>query len=398
VIANALIGLILLPTALAGSGADGTTNALVTSLGNDVVAVETYTRSSEKLVGDILLRVPGTTRFHYELTFANDGSVRRSVFEVKPIGAPTVDDQRRLTLEFDKDQVRIVSNIGGEQQMATKPSAGARQVLFMGGYGASFGLYSSFGMYEHLFAQLKDLTNEARPVMAFSAATAEPAQRFVRKVSPTEFDVDFFKMAWSRVTLDESGRVVSADATGTTEKTTTKRVDALDIAKMEKEFVALDKSGKGMGSASPNVETKAKVGGASVTVRYGSPRLRGRTGVMAAMSASGKVWRTGANEAATIEVDRDITIGGTSIPKGRYSLFTLPTAGGVQLIVNKETGQWGLAYKEAQDLARIPMTVSQSAAPMESFTISIAPNGPATELRMAWDTFVWSVPIAAAVK
>lgn len=392
----ALIGLLATPAVLSADGPP--TGGLVTTLGNDVVAVETYTRTAQRLQGDILLRVPGTTRFHYELTFASDGSVRRSIFEVRPLGAPNVDDQRRLTLEFDKDQVRIVSAVGGEQQMASRPAAGARQVLFMGGYGASFGLYSSFGMYEHLFAQLKDLTSESKAIMAFGAATAEPAQRFVRKISPTEFDVDFFKMAWSRITVDETGRIVGADATGTTEKTVTKRVDAIDLSKMEKEFVALDKSGKGIGSASPNVEAKGKAGDASITVRYGSPRLRGRSGVMAALTASGKVWRTGANEAATIEIDRDVTIGGAAVPKGRYSLFTLPTSAGVQLIVNKEVGQWGLAYKEAQDFVRIPMTVSQSATPTENFTISIAAAGSTSELRMAWDTFVWSVPIASVAK
>jgi hypothetical protein len=381
-----------MPSASASAIVDGTrsTNALITTLGADTIAVESYVRSSDKLVGDILLRVPGTTRFHYELTFDADGGVKKSIFEIKPIGAPGVDDERRLSMEFDKDKVRIVSTANGEQQTATRPTGGARAVLFMGGYGASNGIYNSFGMYEHVLARL-NAGAEPTQVVAFGAATAEPAQRFVKRISPTQFDVDFFKMAWTHIGVDEQGRIVSADASETTEKTTTKRVETLDIAKLEKEFVALDKSGKGIGPASPNVEAKGTIAGASVTVRYGSPRLRGRGGVMEQLAKGGKVWRTGANEATVIEIDRDMTIGGARLPKGKYSLFTVVTPAGVQLIVNKETGQWGVAYKQSEDLVRVPMTVTTVPSPTENFTISLVPTG---ELRMAWDTFVWTVPFA----
>lgn len=212
---------------------------------------------------------------------------------------------------------------------------------------------------------------------------------------PALVDVDFFKMAWMRVTVDDAGKILSVDATATTERTLTKRVEAVDIDLMEKEFLALDKAGKGLGEASPNVETKATLDGGTITLRYGSPRLRGRSGVLAALVASAKVWRTGANEAATLQTNRDLIIGGERLAAGKYSLWTLPSAIGTQLIVNKETGQWGTSYKPSLDVFRVPMQTTTRETPLENFTIAVQPGGQA-ELRIEWDAFRWSVPIAVA--
>jgi hypothetical protein len=66
----------------------------------------------------------------------------------------------------------------------------------------------------------------------------------------------------------------------------------------------------------------------------------------------------------------------------------------VQLIVNRQSGQWGTSYDPAKDLVRVPMQVRTATAPQEDFTIALIGSGNARELRMAWDTFVWSVPLA----
>lgn len=370
--------------------------SFITTLGNETVAVETYTRTRDSLEGDIVLRVPGTTRYHYRLTFAKDGAVRTSEFAIRPMGAPRVDDQRRLTLEFDQNRVRLTSTARGEAQVAERQADPSPNVLFLGGYASSYGLYGSFGMYEHLFTRLDAADPRTTTLQVFAADTGKASPRQFRRASPTLVEVRFFKMAWMHVTLDTSGEITSADATDTTERTLTRRVEFMEIERLEKEFLALDKQGKGVGEASPNIETRATLGASSIVLKYGSPRLRGRTGVLKALIASGSVWRTGANEATTIEFNRDLNVGGSRVAAGKYSLWTMATADGAQLIINKEAGQWGMAYKPALDLVRLRVTQATVDPPLENFAIAVVTRDGAAELRIEWDTFRWSVTIAEA--
>jgi hypothetical protein len=100
------------------------------------------------------------------------------------------------------------------------------------------------------------------------------------------------------------------------------------------------------------------VGAAQVLVDYSRPSARGRTVWGGALVPYGQVWRTGANAATQLVTSADLTIGGAAVPAGTYTLFTLPTADGGQLIVNKKTGEWGTEYDAAQDLVRIPLRAS----------------------------------------
>jgi hypothetical protein len=128
-----------------------------------------------------------------------------------------------------------------------------------------------------------------------------------------------------------------------------------------------------------------------VYVDYGRPSMRGRT-IFGGLVPYGQVWRTGANEATTFVTPRDARIGGTLVPAGTYTLYTLPGQGEWQLIVNRQTGQWGTEYDQGQDLARIPMRVERTAAPVEQFTIQLVAGSPAS-LVMEWENTRASVPV-----
>jgi len=106
----------------------------------------------------------------------------------------------------------------------------------------------------------------------------------------------------------------------------------------------------------------------------------------------GTVWRTGANAATQFRTDRDLVIGGVVVPAGTYTLFSLPAQTGWQLIVNRQTGQWGTAYDSAQDLIRVPLTVSALGAPVEVFTIAVEPQDAGGVLSFAWDRTRAQVP------
>lgn len=127
---------------------------------------------------------------------------------------------------------------------------------------------------------------------------------------------------------------------------------------------------------------------ATIRIEYGQPHLRGRSLHTGGLVPLDTVWRLGANAATELETGVDLTIGGQLVPKGKYTLFALPTASGWKLIVNKNTGQWGTDYKQEHDLIRVDLTKRALHEPVESFTMWLVPKqGTASgDLRFAWGT------------
>ncbi|WP_420128935.1 DUF2911 domain-containing protein [Longimicrobium sp.] len=151
--------------------------------------------------------------------------------------------------------------------------------------------------------------------------------------------------------------------------------------------------GQQQAPASPRDTAQATIADGSVLIDYGRPSMRGRT-IMGGLVPYGQVWRTGANAATTLVTTRDLRIGGTTVPAGTHTLYTLPTENAWQLIINKQTGQWGTEYDQAQDLARVPMQVGRTPAPVEQFTIALEPGGGnVLNLVMTWENTRASVPM-----
>lgn len=135
-------------------------------------------------------------------------------------------------------------------------------------------------------------------------------------------------------------------------------------------------------------------GGKTVTVDYSSPRLKGRK-VLVDVAPAGQVWRTGANEATTFVTTADVTVGGTLVPAGKYTIFSIPEKDSWTLIINKKTGEWGTDYPgPSDDLARVPMKVSALSSPVENFTISFEKSGSDANMNFDWGATRASVPVA----
>jgi hypothetical protein len=116
---------------------------------------------------------------------------------------------------------------------------------------------------------------------------------------------------------------------------------------------------------SPQETITADVDGNSLKLVYSRPYSKDpKSGeirkIWGKLVPYGKVWRTGANEATLLTTSQPIVLGGTEIPAGTYSLFTVPNEDGTaKLIINKRTGQWGVPYDEtkeaANELARVDL-------------------------------------------
>src|ERR1700677_5302116 len=101
------------------------------------------------------------------------------------------------------------------------------------------------------------------------------------------------------------------------------------------------------GSARPSPPASATCdlgGGKTIKTDYSSPRMKGRK-IYGDLVPFGEVWRTGASDATTFVPSADVVVGGKDVPAGSYTLFTVPKADKLTLIINKKTGQWGIPYK-----------------------------------------------------
>ena len=143
---------------------------------------------------------------------------------------------------------------------------------------------------------------------------------------------------------------------------------------------------------SPHETVKATVGGANISIEYGRPYIRGRK-IMGGLVPYGRVWRTGADAATTLTTSKPLVIGGTTVPAGKITLYTLPAEDQWKLILNKQTGQWGTEYDQAQDLGRVDLTKKTLTAPVDQLTIAIEPGaGNAGTLKISWESTELSIP------
>lgn len=155
--------------------------------------------------------------------------------------------------------------------------------------------------------------------------------------------------------------------------------------------------------ASPPEKASATIGGKSVSISYSSPRVKGREGHiftkdgLISKNPHYPIWRAGANAATTLETDGDLQIGNLAVPKGKYTLFVdISDPDQWVLIVNKKTGEWGLAYDSTQDLGKVKMDMTKPPSLVENLKYTIdSLGGSKGKITLAWENHVASVPVSA---
>jgi len=143
---------------------------------------------------------------------------------------------------------------------------------------------------------------------------------------------------------------------------------------------------------SPQAAVSQTIGGAPFKVDYYAPSMHGRK-VMGGLVPYGEVWCTGANIATGFSVGADIQIGSLKLPKGEYSIWTLPKADEWTLIINKETGQFHLNYNAGMDFGRTKMNLKTLTEPVETFRVELRDAGGSKGvLALMWENTEASIP------
>src|ERR1700677_1307545 len=152
---------------------------------------------------------------------------------------------------------------------------------------------------------------------------------------------------------------------------------------------------------SPPETASGKIGNATLVIKYCAPSVLGRQifgeGGRVMQDPTAPIWRAGANDATAFHTSADLMIGGLAVPKGDYTLYVnVKDPDAWELVINKQTGQWGTQYDASKDLGRVKMQMTKPPALIEMLKYTIdSTGGNKGTIQLAWENHIASVPVAA---
>ena len=154
-------------------------------------------------------------------------------------------------------------------------------------------------------------------------------------------------------------------------------------------FSGLDKSPMDAASFPSSYKESNKL----IKVIYSRPQLKGRE--LGTLAPNGKVWRTGANEAAEITLYSDMNLADGLVKAGTYSLFTIPGEKEWTIILSSDLNVWGAySYNDANDVARVRVTSTESEDSLEAFSIAFEKSDTGVHMHLGWGTVRAAVPFS----
>lgn len=347
--------------------------AFVSRLGRDTVAVESYTRTGTLIRGTSVIRAPRTTVRRYELQLRADGAPEWLRIRSGRAGVG-VEETTEYTWRGDS----VLGTFRRDTVQRRWAVVGAGRPLPY--------LDDIYGTWDVALRRARAgaplVMVDLRQVLRYTVQSGSDGTLLLREavVDPEHGPVV--------ARLDPARGLTALDMTATTTRYAVARVQRLNVEALAADFARRERAGGGLGVLSPRDTVRAQIGRAHVLIDYSRPSVRGRTVFGGLLAPYGRVWRTGADAATQLITDHDIEIGGTVVPAGSYSLFSVPNAGNWLLIINREHGEWGTDYKPERDLARLPMML-RHVAPVERFTITLTGG----TLRLAWADREGSIPV-----
>jgi hypothetical protein len=371
----------------------------VARLGNDTLSVESVTRRGNTEASDEVDRFPRVRVRHTEIILGPDGGIRHLVMQIYTPSEPANERRRRVVADVTADSVHLVKS----------DSSGAVQWRFATDGGTAMAhVPQMYSLYELYFEAALKRAEATRRSLDDTIGMRQfyidrEFDRFplhhgvVRRVAGGKAEIAHDWLAGiGEATFDSADRMMSYSGARTTYKVDVSRLATPpDVQAFAQRFEA-NEAQHGVTALSVRDTVHARIGNAAFTIDYGRPLVRGRV-LVGNILPYDRVWRTGANAATQFTTSAPVTLAGMRLPAGTYTLWTVPRANGVDLIVNRQSGQWGTEYDASQDLGKAPMGVDTLGTPVEEFTISITPSGrDRGALALSWGPFRWTAPIQAA--
>jgi hypothetical protein len=354
--------------------------AYVVKLGGDTLSLEQFTRTSQQVRGEFVVRTPRSLYRRYTMDLHPDGTVRRFEMTTRTLGGAS-QPSSRMTIEFTGDSA-IMTMPRGDSSVTTRIAARRGAVPSLNGV---------MGIMDQLAHQYRAAARDTYAVDLVPPGATQAMRSTLTRAGGGKLRLSVVtsvgRIPPFTLDLDEQGGLEAFNGRGSVFQADAERVRSVDMAAATAQF-----EHRPLGALSARDTVRAMLGRAALWVDYGRPHKRGRE-IFGGVVPWNEVWRTGANAATQFHTPVDLTIGGADVPAGTYTLWTLPTPTGWKLIINRQIGQWGTLYDPSRDLARVDLTVETLPEPEELFTIDIVPQGDGASLRFAWDRTRAFVPV-----
>jgi hypothetical protein len=148
---------------------------------------------------------------------------------------------------------------------------------------------------------------------------------------------------------------------------------------------------------SPHASVTQTVGVTDITVDYSSPGVKGRA-IYGGLVPWQKLWRAGANAATKVTFSRDVTVAGTAVKAGTYSVFAIPTETLWTLILNSNPNANTDAYDQGLDVVRFDAKPTPIPLRERMAFVFADMTDDAVRLDLEWDTTRVSMQIATATQ
>ena len=347
---------------------------VVYRLGNDTVAIESWSRRGNMLTGEMIGRGGATvSRTWYEISYDRGRPVTTVVKRLNPDGSPATTGPTEYKFVFRADSaIRETVWRDSTQRRAFAVS----------------NAWPALPVFIH--APMEDLAKLGKgrrdSVPAISLGGNAPAFIGLETLSGDTLRMRGGFYAWL-MRFDRENRLQSVDGMLTTNKSMGLRA----AGKMD--MTALATAMRPAGTLSPRQVAGVTISQAPIMLSYGQPSARGRTVWGGQLVPFDSVWRTGANEATHLATGKTLVFGDLAVPPGLYTLWTQHTRAGTWLIVSKQVGQWGTQYNPANDIGRVQLEMKDITPAVEELTISVRTTGQGRgAIDIAWGDKVATAP------
>jgi hypothetical protein len=371
------------------------TASFIGRMGVDTVLVETYTMIDNHLYGKAFIRVPEDYIGLFSIHFYPDGTIRE--FNVTamdpsnsslPFKAKTGDFEYRLNMNCANDSCIFYNSRKGSPAGITLKHK-ADKMDFVGGW------VPLISLLEWNCMRLAKSTRYSLPLkMINHYLGVYPIE--VRFANQSQKGTMIFGgpfLEYTRIAVDDDRRIKNTDGIGTPWNYIVTRHSPIDVDALAKRMTMT----KGIGVPSPEEDIETVVKSCSMELHYGRPYKRGRK-IFGGVVPYDSVWRTGAGRPTTLSFSEDIRIGKVVVPRGKYSLYTIPRQGNWLLIFNRDVTRWPTDPDRSKDVASVVIPAENTSRIQDQFTIEIAETKNGGVLRFQWDDTVASAEFQIAKK
>ena len=348
------------------------TASFVATLGTDTVIVETYNMLPNHLYGKAFLRYPEDQIGVFDFHFYPNGSIKHySMSYMHPDSSYATSSGTQGVYCENDTCTWFGSWPGSETEYINKRPA--QQMDFIGGWTPTLSLI------EWNCMRLMKSGKQTQPITMINDYIGIRNVAISRGKGDTLiFGGDFLE--YTKIKVSPEGRILAYDGTATQWNYIVTRHEPMDVDEVAKRMSKKPK----IGIPSPTATINFTIANDTINLSYGRPFKRGRK-IFGGIVPYDSIWRTGANDPTKISLPYAIRFGKITVPKGEYSLYTIPSMENWILIFNADLKQWPSEPNRSKDVALIPMKVQKADKQTDQFTINIEPLKSGGIIKFVWD-------------